>query len=121
MAPFVKASALYFKTKLNVHNFTMYDIGTKEVTCFWFDETNADLEASVFASRVIKKLREVLAKEERPVVLWSDGCGYQNRNAVYSNALLHLAIELKITTEQKFLKVTHKWSAILYTVILKQN
>lgn len=107
VAPYVKASALYYKTKLNVHNFTMYNLETKEATCFWFDETNADLEASVFATCVVSKIKQVVTKEKRPVVLWSDGCGYQNRNAIYSNALLHLAVELDVEIEQKFLIKGH--------------
>ncbi|KAJ8894406.1 hypothetical protein PR048_007057, partial [Dryococelus australis] len=34
VAPLLKASALYYKTKLVVYNFTMYNLGTKEVKCF---------------------------------------------------------------------------------------
>lgn len=82
VAPFLKARALYYKTKLVVHNFTMYSLGTKEVKCFWFDETAATLEASVFASCVVHKLKEMLSIDPKPVVLWSDGCGNQNRNAI---------------------------------------
>lgn len=39
--------------------------------------------------------------------LYSDGCTYQNRNNIMSNALLHLAIETKITIYQKFLVRDH--------------
>ena len=38
---------------------------------------------------------------------WSDGCGYQNRNAVLSNAYLHLAERYDIVVEQGFLVVGH--------------
>lgn len=107
VAPFLKTSALYYKSKLVVHYFTMYDIGTKEVDCFWFDETAGDLEASVFASSVVHKLDEVLTIDPKPVVLWSDGCGNQNRNCIFANALLNLAVEKNVLIEQNFLLKGH--------------
>lgn len=38
---------------------------------------------------VIHRLQEVLNKSKKPLILWSDGCNDQNRNAVFTNALLH--------------------------------
>lgn len=71
VAPFVKASAFYYATKLVAHNFTMYNLDTKQVKCFWFDETAASLKASVFASCVVSKIEEILSNDPKPVVLWS--------------------------------------------------
>ena len=34
LAPQMKASALYYKTKLAVHNFTVYNLATNDVVCF---------------------------------------------------------------------------------------
>lgn len=34
LCPSLAASALYFKTKLAVHNFTLYNIATGHVTCY---------------------------------------------------------------------------------------
>ncbi|GBP79918.1 hypothetical protein EVAR_75290_1 [Eumeta japonica] len=50
LCPQLQASALYYKTKLCVHNFTMYNLTTKDVYCCRFDETNAGLTASAFIS-----------------------------------------------------------------------
>jgi hypothetical protein len=36
LSPRLNASALYYKTKLACHNFTIFDLVTKEVTCFVF-------------------------------------------------------------------------------------
>ncbi|KAK9870199.1 uncharacterized protein LOC115884776 isoform X2 [Sitophilus oryzae] len=107
LAPYLQASAIYYKTKLCVHNFTLYNIATKEVMCYWFDESNSTLEASVFASCLVDHLEKVLSLKLLPVVLYSDGCCAQNRNVTLSNALLRLAIEKNIVITQKYLEKGH--------------
>lgn len=75
--------------------------------CYWFDESNSTLEASVFASCLVDHLEKVLSRKLLPVVLYSDGCCAQNRNVTLSNALLHLAIEKNIVITQKYLEKGH--------------
>ncbi|CAH0388438.1 unnamed protein product [Bemisia tabaci] len=43
--PFTSASAMYYKTKLLNHNYTVYDLSSHECICYWFNETAADLSA----------------------------------------------------------------------------
>ena len=107
VAPCVQASSMYYKTKLAVHNFTMYNLVSQEVVCYWFDETEADLVASIFASCVIDTLSKKLRDRLIPVILYSDGCNYQNRNVIMANALLRLAINTGVTITQKFLEKGH--------------
>ncbi|XP_045540071.1 uncharacterized protein LOC123722410 [Papilio machaon] len=107
LAPNLQASAIYYKTKLCVHNFTMYNLATHEAVCYWFDESNASLEASVFASCIVDQLQSVLNRKLLPVILFSDGCCAQNRNSVLSNALLRLAIEKQVIITQKYLEKGH--------------
>lgn len=40
-------------------------------------------------------------------ILWSDGCCYQNKNAVLSSALWKFAEDHKISIEQKYLTKGH--------------
>lgn len=46
--PSLNASALYYRTKLNCHIFTVYDLAIHYVTCYWFNELQADLSACTF-------------------------------------------------------------------------
>ncbi|KAG8317448.1 hypothetical protein J6590_108362 [Homalodisca vitripennis] len=64
LAPCLNASSMYFKTKLAVHNFTMYNLGNKDVKCYWFDETASSLEASTYASCIIDNLKTMLAEDK---------------------------------------------------------
>lgn len=98
-------SAVYFKTKLCVHNFTVCNLATRQCTCYWFDETQADLEASTFAS-LVDYIRRHLS-DGKPIIIYSDGCTYQKQNSVMSNALLNLSKELSIMIEQKYLVKGH--------------
>jgi hypothetical protein len=68
ISPCLYASALYYKTKLNCHNFTVYNLASHEATCYWFNESEADLSADTFASCVDHKLREVIKEKKLPVI-----------------------------------------------------
>lgn len=105
--PSLNASALYFKAKLAVHNFAIYNLGTDEVDCYWFDETACDLKATKYASFFADYLKKLLEKDPKYVVIWSDGCTAQKRNSVLANTLLMLAKEKNVTITQKYLEKGH--------------
>lgn len=107
LCPTLSASALYFKTKLAVHNFTVFNIGTNDVTCYWFDETACDLKATTYASFFVDYITKLLQDNLKDVIIWTDGCTAQNRNSIVSNALLRLAMDKKVTITQKYLEKGH--------------
>lgn len=106
ICPSLNASALYYKTKLICHKFTIFDINNHTARCCWFDETDADLTANTFASCIIDYLTDVVV-DNRPIILWGDGCTPQNRNSIFSNALLCLSHVTNVTITQKFLEKGH--------------
>lgn len=87
-----KASAMYYKTKLASHNFTVYNIGNHDCTNYWFNESECELNATTFTSCLVNYLEEKFVSPKLPIVIYSDECTYQNQNQVMSNALLHFAI-----------------------------
>jgi hypothetical protein len=42
LCPSLKASALYYKTKLSCHDFTIYDMKTRNVFCYFWTESEGD-------------------------------------------------------------------------------
>ncbi|OXA41429.1 hypothetical protein Fcan01_23893 [Folsomia candida] len=106
LSPILKASALYYKTKLVVHNFTLYNLNTREATCYWWDETEGELVASTFATCVVDFISRKF-QDNLPIIIYSDGCTNQNRNAMMANALLQVSVSKKITVFQKFLEKGH--------------
>lgn len=106
LSPQNKASALYYKQKLKNHDFSMYNLATKDCTCYWWHEGEGDMCASMFTTCVLKHLNRK-CKDELPIIIWSDGCVYQNRNQILSNALLDYSVKEKKIVEQKFLVKGH--------------
>lgn len=105
--PKLKASnnTLYYKTKLEVHNFTVYNMLTHSATCYVWHEGEGSLSASEFASCIVDYLSA--HTEPDTFILWSDGCGCQNRNAVLSNALLLFSMKKNKVVIQKYLEKGH--------------
>ena len=106
LCPLLKASALYYRTKLAYHNYTIFDLATKEVICYFWYEAEGDLSAHSFASCLTHYL-ESLGDDVKEVIIYSDGCTYQNRNCTLANALLHVAKKKNITVVQKYLERGH--------------
>jgi hypothetical protein len=50
LAPKTNVSAMYYKTKLAVHNMTFFDLENKDGTCFIWNETQGKLSADKFFS-----------------------------------------------------------------------
>ena len=108
LSPRLQASAMYYKTKLACHNFTMYNLKTGKVICYFWDESEGSLSSSNFTSCIRDCLSRIVDDSEiKRVILYSDGCGYQNRNVVLANALLEFSVAHRIEIVQKFLEKGH--------------
>lgn len=107
LCPRLYASKLYFKMKLRVHNFTVYNVATHQSTNFWWHEGEGGVTSTHFASCIIDYLYTHFQNSDKPIILYSDGCGYQNRCTVVSNALLTFAVKERKTIEQKYLCKGH--------------
>lgn len=97
----------FYKQRLQSHNFSMYNLSSHQCTAYWWDETEGDLSASSFVSCVIHHLEVHCLADTFPITLYSDGCGYQNRNQFLSNALSNFAVKHNKIIEQKFLEKGH--------------
>ncbi|CAG9814670.1 unnamed protein product [Phaedon cochleariae] len=107
LCPVLQASSLYYKTKLQIHNFTVYNLKNHRSMNFVWNETEAELDSSVFTTCLIKHLEEYLTNEKKNIIVFSDGCGYQNRNVVLANGLSVLASKYDVEIEQKYLERGH--------------
>lgn len=111
LCPKSNVSSLYYKTKLIVHNFTVYDLKRKNGFCFLWNETEGGLSSNEFSSIIIYFLQKYVINSNignlNSIILYSDGCTYQNRNTTLSNALLNLLINSNVTIIQKFLQRGH--------------
>lgn len=108
LCPKSQVSSLYYKTKLAVHNLTFFNLKSKDVTCYVWHEAEGGLTANEFTSIICDVITNLgLLPPQSKVILYSDGCCYQNRNAVLSNALFNLAKLKDIIIVQKYLEKGH--------------
>uniref|UniRef100_A0A1B6KP28 Uncharacterized protein n=1 Tax=Graphocephala atropunctata TaxID=36148 RepID=A0A1B6KP28_9HEMI len=109
MSPKSNVSSLYYKMKLSIHNLTFFNLETKDGFCFLWNESEGSLSSNEFASITSSLVLSLLPLPEgkEKIILFSDGCSYQNRSTNISNALLHIAVTKQIVIEQKYLEVGH--------------
>lgn len=107
VCPKLNASALYYKMKLSCHNYTVYDLVTHAALCYFWHECDGELTSNVFTSCLIDYLTNLDLNGIETIIIYSDGCGYQNRNITLSNALRKFAMDNKVTIEQKYLERGH--------------
>lgn len=111
LCPVSKVSVLYYKTKLQVHNLCFKNLKNKDAYSYLWNECEGGMNAEEFASIWVdfleKNVIPNLPDGCNRIIFYSDGCGYQNRNAVMSNALLNTAAKHNLWIEQKYLEVGH--------------
>lgn len=110
LSPMLNASSLYYKTKLAVHNYTIYNLKNNNVRCYLWNESQGGLTSNCFATMLIDYLTDEIKKDNsliKSIKVYSDGCTYQNRCKVLSNALMYFAQKNKILVEQYFLERGH--------------
>ena len=108
LCPSLNASATYYKTKLCNYNYMVYDKKTHNVVCYIWNETASDLTSNTFACL----LYNYLSTDERcldatTIIVYTDGCTYQNRCTQLSNALLFYANKFNKIVYQKYLVRGH--------------
>lgn len=104
LCPNTMASTMHYKTKLQVHNFTVFILKSKKVYCFIWNETEGDWNFFFHICRTISlKLYFLGNTNLQELVIWSDGCGCLNRNVEAPNAYFALARKHGIRIVQKYL------------------
>lgn len=82
LCPKTMAINMYYKTKLQVHNFTLFNLYFKKEHCYIWNKTVGDMRSEVFAYLQYHHFETITSgnPELQKLVILSDGYGYQNRN-----------------------------------------
>ena len=108
LAPNLLASSVYYKMKLQVHNFTVYCLNDSDVHLYVWHEGNGGVSSNEFVSCIVDFINTKTAGSQfKEIVLISDGCCYQNRNKVLASALASLSEITGLTIEQLILEKGH--------------
>lgn len=107
--PFAGDSQIYYRRKLNVYNFTIYD-SDKNGYCYLWDETNGMKGASEIGSAILSYLKQ-LPDTVTHVTTYSDTAGGQNRNQYIAAAMLYAINNLENieTIDVKYMESGHSY------------
>ena len=92
LCPNTQSSAMYYKRKLQVQNFTLFNIKAKDRCCYLCDEAEGDLSGDMFAYLQYHHFSGYLDAhpEINTLIIWSDGCMYQNKKCDSGEQILSL-------------------------------
>lgn len=111
LAPRSNVSTNYYKTKLCVHNWCIFDMKSTDGYCFVWNEAegglNSDEFATILTNYFVQNVIPKMGEDNRRIVIFTDGCTYQNRNITLANALLNVAMLHNVVIEHKYLEVGH--------------
>ena len=100
---------MYYKTTLNIHNLSYFDLRTKQGNNYIWPETEGTLDCNQFVSIQMHHLDKQLTKHPdiTEAIQWSDNCMYQNKSKELSSGFVTLAEKCSVIITQKFLEPSH--------------
>lgn len=104
--PMLKASAVYCRTKLCVHNCTSFDVSSKDVCCYVWNESKRGLSANEYASCLLDYLSGFV-NDYDTFLIYSDGCTAQNHIVTLYSMLSYFLMKNNVTINQKALEKGH--------------
>ncbi|KAJ8890165.1 hypothetical protein PR048_009672 [Dryococelus australis] len=101
LKPVVRASAVHLKKKICCHNYTVYNL-TSHLKCIIF--------TSLLVEQVEKVIKHWPSEIPRVIVIWNDGCCYQNKRKYFLVGhtqievdSVHALIERKLYNREMYL------------------
>lgn len=99
----------YYKRKLSVYNFTIFDCTVKEGHLYVWDMTTGKRGSDETSSFLQHYIENVVSKNEAidTIIIYSDSCSGQNKNQFLYTMFYSLAMRLKLTIIHRYLEKGH--------------
>ncbi|CAH0682478.1 unnamed protein product [Chilo suppressalis] len=106
--PFGNVSIFYYKRKLNLYNFTVYDVAQKSGYCYMWTEVFGKKGANEISSGLNLFIKTKIDDGAKIFRFWSDNCSGQNRNRIVFAFYQHVLEKFDIESiTHRFLEVGH--------------
>ncbi|KAJ8670949.1 hypothetical protein QAD02_002208 [Eretmocerus hayati] len=105
--PKTENSCLYYKRKLSVMNFTIYDCGQKKGYCFCYDENEANRGSNEVSSCLVHSAGLKVKEGITEFHLYCDNCSGQNKNKGVLAAIAYAATLSNVVFILTFLEPGH--------------
>lgn len=100
--PRSQISQMYYKRKLSIYNFTVFDMVSKLGQCNIWNETTAKRGGNEISSCLWKFIVDNVQKEKDEFRFYSDNCGGQNKNQILFTMYIKAASNYQVTVTQRY-------------------
>ncbi|KAK3926607.1 putative tRNA pseudouridine synthase D [Frankliniella fusca] len=108
--PRSETSLFFYKNKLSLYNFTVFDLRLKEGHCYIWTEVDAHKGANEIGSNLYHFIKTKEEEGIKEFVFWSDSPTGQNRNRMIFSMFMLAAAKLQIKITHRFLESGHSYS-----------
>ena len=109
-APKINVGLSYYKLKLSVFNFTVFNLATKGCNCYMWTEVTANRGASEIGSCLRLYIIAQAENGIKEFSFFSDNCSGQNRNKFLYSLYNYLTHKYQITIKHTYLEKGHTQS-----------
>jgi hypothetical protein len=106
ITPQSEVSTFYYKSKLAMYNFTVYDMGCHEGYGYVWNEEIAKRGSNEIGSCILHFLKTQKEKGIQKVFVYSDNCGGQNRNRFIFSMFSHVSMLLNGRIIHQFMEIS---------------
>ncbi|XP_034245116.1 uncharacterized protein LOC117647474 [Thrips palmi] len=110
ICPRSEVSAFFYRNKLSMYNFTIYDTRLHEGHCNLWTEVDARKGSNEVGTCVLKFIETKVSEGIKEFIFESDGPTSQNRNRMVFNMYLTAAAKFEIKITHRFLESGHSYS-----------
>jgi hypothetical protein len=110
ICPRSETSVMYYKSKLSIFNFTIWDENEKEGHCYLWNETEGQKGANEVATNVYDFIQKKVKDGTQEFFFYSDGPTGQNKNRMVFSMYLTAAQKFNVKITHRFLEPGHTWS-----------
>lgn len=105
--PKSESSAMYYFSKLNVYNFTIFNHVDRMGNCYLWHEGIGKKGSSEISSSLLQYIEELVAKGHTDLRFYSDNCGGQNKNRFLYSMYVLVCVKYKIKITHRYLEPGH--------------
>jgi hypothetical protein len=102
-----ETSAFFYKRKLSLYNFTVYDCGRSEGYCYTWHQGTAGRGAVEISSCIVSFVLKKISDGVHEFRFYSDNCSAQNKNRILFSALQHLSVKYNVNITIRYLQTGH--------------
>lgn len=100
-------SSFYYKCKLSLYNFTIFDVNSKDGFCYIWTEQIAKRGGNEVASCLFNFIEIMVEHGKKTFHFYSDNCIGQNKNKIIILMYLYAANKFSINIEHRFFEPGH--------------